>query len=257
MPQSLSKEQIIQRMIDAGESEENIAAVIQHMKDSPSLATGKKTSLMDMFKPTDPNTGAGLRTPIPKNAPRVLGTMAGLASQFIPGLGLAGRVAAGTLTGAVGEGVDEAVRGEPLSLGNMATEGAEQGVIGSTEGLGKGLKIIGSKMHGFNAGPLTKAATGIAGGAAAHAVGVPSLESAAIGGAAAKYGGPAVENAVNSTGYRLHQAGEAIDGARTAGTNASGLGNATVKGSRAPMLPDALRRIQLLVRALTNQHDQD
>lgn len=254
---------VIQRMIDAGEPEDNIAAVIQHMKDTPSLATGRKANLMDMFRPTDPNTGQGLRTPIPKNAPKVAATLAGMATQFIPGLGVVGRLASGVLAGSAGTAADEAMHGEPFNLGDVAMGGAEQGTIALSPEIagpvGSAVSSAGRKLAGFTAGKLTPYATGAAAFGASSGLPYEARALAALAGK--EYGPSLVEGAARATGRGVEAAGDALGMASKATTSATSWATspgtkAMHSGSGVPMLPDALRKIQLLVRALSQPQKQ-
>lgn len=90
---------IVQRMIDAGESEENIATVIQHFKAQtpyqPVLTPGR-TAPLETGAPPDPEWMSGLKGMLqPLSHPQTAGEMATLAltTPQIPALGNVGTAA--------------------------------------------------------------------------------------------------------------------------------------------------------------------
>lgn len=212
----------------------------------------KAPSLLDMFKPSDPSGNTFTpHLPIPK-VPRAAAPILGMVAALLTrGLSLPAQVAGGTLAGAVGGGVDDLTHGETPSIGSMAGEGALQGAFSAAPMVPRGAAKIGEMMHIANVRPLRGAALGALAG---HAVGGPvgAVSGSIIGEAAA----PDIQRVINSAGYKIHNVADSVANATTPGTPMieHGVG-VTVKGSRVPALPDALRKMQILIQSLYPHKD--
>lgn len=119
---------IVQRMIDAGESEDNIATVIQHFQShTPSTP---QTFPLDGRMPYKPENN---RAVLAGAAPVVGGLLGGMVGGGVPGA-IAGS-AAGT---AAGKAVQNRIVGRPMMQGTG--QAAAEGAIG--EGLGRGAAAL-------------------------------------------------------------------------------------------------------------------
>ena len=136
-PQPTALHGIVQRMVEAGEPEENIALVIQHYK--PPAPAAPVDAYQAMKKETfDRLTGNNA----PKmSAPTMGATLGGLAmGAATGGLGAIPAIAATVLAGAGGAGYGLLVRG--LKTGDYGTPGgnaATMAVQGGAQGLGEGI----------------------------------------------------------------------------------------------------------------------
>ena len=144
MPETLQT--IVQRMVDAGESEENIASVIQHYKGAQPAAAPSQF----------PGLGAALQNAVRiiKEHPVQTGaTVGGLAAGALTGgLGLIPAAALSALGSAGGAGYGIAARqlatGKPEPVAESAKTMAEQGALGAAgevggRAIGAGLQALG------------------------------------------------------------------------------------------------------------------
>jgi hypothetical protein len=136
-------QQIVERMVAAGESEANIAAVIQNFTPA------------EPEKPQHPYAvvGRGLLNFV-KNNPGAAGAMAAgvAAAPFTGGMSLPGAMATGAATGVggslVGRSISDAVKGEQTPFADAASEAGAQGVAGvAGPVVGKGLQMLGSGLY--------------------------------------------------------------------------------------------------------------
>jgi hypothetical protein len=158
MPDELQS--IVQRMIDAGESEENIGTVIQHFKQAPKGVNPELARLQGASAPNE----LGRITPDPNNFiqrnPATVGAMVGgvvaapltggaslLPAMAATGLGAAGGAGLGMLTSAALDPNSPAPNTSQGVLRTMAKEGAiAAGSEGGTRLVGMGLKALAPKV---------------------------------------------------------------------------------------------------------------
>lgn len=149
MPQDLHT--IVQRMVEAGEPEENIALVIQHYQPPPATAPAKTPSLADAVLADNPMMGLptraiqGLLRMVKANPVESAATAGALlAAPATGGASILGGMAGAGLGAAGGAGL--AIAGRQLATGRpesgietaktMATQGA---VNAAGEGVGRGI----------------------------------------------------------------------------------------------------------------------
>lgn len=147
MPESL--QQIVERMVAAGESEQDIAAVIQHYKPP---TTEQPQSVHPHAR-----VGNFIKNAVVNN-PGMAGAMtASLAAiPFTAGLSVPAAMAAEAGLGAVGSlagrGLKKATVGDDTPLSGMIAEAGLQGAFGAAgPPLGAALRFVGNKMRGFKA----------------------------------------------------------------------------------------------------------
>lgn len=215
--------------------------------------------------PRDPKTGERLDTPVPKVPRGTLPVLAGMAAAAgTGGLSVPLQAAIAGLAGAAGEGGEEALRGEPIDPARMAGEGLGQAVMPYTSKaagpIGRGIAKVGDRLAAFKAGLGTKALLGGAAWGAASALPSGLREGAAA--VAMKAMKPAAEGVVKATGRGVATVGNAIEGAAAKSAvdrvamPPRFLPGPTVTSHKTPMIPDALRKMQLLYRIITNQDKQ-
>lgn len=215
--------------------------------------------------PRDPKTGERLAVQAP-NVPRgTLPVLAGMAAAAgTAGLSLPLQAAIAGLAGAAGEGGEQALRGEPLSPVDMAVAGGTQAVMPYTPKaagpIGRTVSKIGSKLEAFKPKWATKLGIGALTYGATSAL--PMGLEAPVAAAAAKYLTPAVKEGVNAVGRGAVRAGSSIEGAAAKSAvdrvamPTRFLPGPTVTSHKTPLIPDTLRKMQLLYRVLTGQQDQ-
>jgi hypothetical protein len=148
-------EAIVQRMIDAGESEENIAAVIKEYHAQPAPAA---PSMADSLLADNPNLpwmarGGQAIARFAKNKPATAGAIAGglAVAPFTGGASVPAAMAMSGLGSAGGAGLgliaEQMGTGRPKAAGDVAKEMAIQGATGAAgEGIGRGLVTVAGKV---------------------------------------------------------------------------------------------------------------
>lgn len=133
---------IVQRMIDAGESEANIAAVIQHFKQAAPVPVVPAAPTPARGTSYDPRNVPGNLQTLRNNAPMIGGMT---AAAMTGGMGLPAVLAAGA-GGAVGQAVKDAPESMPASdrFSNMALSGLGQML---TQGAGNAAAAMAPRMQ--------------------------------------------------------------------------------------------------------------
>lgn len=223
------------------------------------LGTGRK-NLMDTFSmPIDKTTGKPFRAKAFAPPRGVVAPLAGMGAALATGgLSIPLQAAITALVGAGAEGVDAKMHGEELDPTSMAVAGGTQAAFtgaGPTvaKWTGNAASQAGQLMQKFR--PKIGGRLGIMGAveAAAHAAGVPPIVAGSVAQAV-------VPPTVRGAGRVVEGVGNGLMDAATAkavqgmGRTADGVVPAIeriVPGSRVSAVPDALRKLQILYRALT------
>jgi hypothetical protein len=254
--------------------EEELAAVeAEDARDEKPSGQIKLRSWSDMLNmPIDTSTGKAFRAKMPTPPRGTLPVLAGMGAALATGgMSIPLQAAISGLAGAGGEGAEQALRGEQLDPVRMAGEGAIQSVAGAAplaaKPIGRTVAKAGRAMSKFVPGWGTK---GLIAGSAWGAASVlpPGLRegTAAL---ATKALTPVAKNAVRASGGAVEDAGRAVSKSATQMTGQAAVkrapvrmpngrmssGGVVVPDSRVPMLPDAIRKIQLLYRLITGQQD--
>ena len=148
---------IVQRMIDAGESEENIATVIQHFQSQPAAVQGDPDLGMagPMGQATLENL-KGIGGYLRQNLPSVGGMVGGLMG------GIPGAAAGGALGAGLHRADEVLLGGKPLpepmdAAGEVLGQGALQGALeGGGQLIGGALRMLGRGAYRAGLLPLTQ-----------------------------------------------------------------------------------------------------
>lgn len=195
-----------------------------------------------------------------------LPVLAGMAAA-IPSAGLSlplGMSIAG-LAGAAGEGAEQKLRGEPVNPEGMVSAGIGQAVTAGTpmvaKPVGRAIESVGNRLAGYTAGKVGKVGIGLGADAILHYAGVPRGLSEFLGFKAVKDAVPVVEAGVRAVGKGAVSAGDSLAQSATKKTSGEVIGQMFGKpmrstADRVPILPDTLRKMQLLYRIITNKQKQ-
>lgn len=248
---------------------------------------------MDTFgeAPIDNATGKPGKVKAPKPPRGVMAPLLALASGILTrGASLPESIAAGAFGGGMGNMAEAKLRGEPIEpvsvLEDMTTQGAISGAGPVVKLGGKGFEAAGNLLSKFTAGKGTQAVAGLGGYAATSAL--PSYARVGVGAAAAKAAPPVIERGVQLGGRVARGVGEGLQEASAAesgmsvGAKAARPGQvrvvqnmpgydkilrnpgapdasieAVVGGTRAAMVPQSIRKMQMLANTLRGFGAQD
>lgn len=262
------KEHVFPQGFDPKKAAGIVAQSVAPDKPTNTLKMRSIASMQDSYDPIglfprDPATGERLSPKVSAPPRGLLPVLGGMASA-IPAVGLPLRLALGVVGGAAGEGADALAHGERPTIEGMATEGAMQGAISGVPmaagPVGRVTQAIGRKIGKYVPGGVAPWLAGAGTYKAASAVGMSPAESALAGVAAKKAAPQVIQSAAKGVGTAVKKTGEGVEKLSTLKTPGTVIGQQFGKPmrSRADQVaaaPDAIRKIMLLVRALSGKRD--